>query len=209
MLTHKQIWDGIDALARRHALTPSGLAKLAGLDPTTFNPSKRFAADGMKPRWPSTESIAKVLEATGSNIHEFAALTAGHARAGRSIPLLGFAQAGGDGYFDDAGYPAGTGWDEVTFPGAPGDAAYALEISGDSMRPLYRPGDRIVVAPGMEVRQGDRVVVRTLGGEVMAKELGRVTARRIELISLNADFPPRLLDVNELSWIARILWASQ
>ena len=64
-LTHKQIWDGIDGLATRHSLSPSGLAKLAGLDPTTFNKSKR--ADAGKLRWPSTESIAKVLHATGSD----------------------------------------------------------------------------------------------------------------------------------------------
>src|SRR5690606_19531272 len=124
-------------------------------------------------------------------------------------PLLGLAQAGARGYFDDAGYPTGEGWDEVAFPGAPGEAVYALAISGDSMEPVYRAGDRIIVAPGQEVRKRDRVVVRTTGGEVMAKELGRVTARRIELISLNPQYPPRLLDMSEVSWIARILWASQ
>lgn len=208
MLTHRQIWMGIDALARRYSLTASGLAKLAGLDPTTFNPSKRFAPDG-KPRWPSTESIAKVLDATGASFPEFAALAGGKENAGRAIPLLGLAQAGENGFFDDAGFPAGAGWDEVSFPGGPGEGTYALEVSGDSMAPLYRPGDRIVVAPGLEVRQGDRVVVRTLGGEVMAKELGRVTARRIELLSLNSDYPPRHVDVNDVAWIARIIWASQ
>jgi len=46
MLTHPQIWRAIDALAARHGMSPSGLAKLAGLDPTTFNKSKRGAANG-------------------------------------------------------------------------------------------------------------------------------------------------------------------
>lgn len=207
MLSHKQIWSGVDALASRYSLTPSGLGKLAGLDPTTFNRSKRFAPDG-KPRWPSTESIAKVLEATGASFGEFASLAAGDGGR-RAIPLLGLAQAGEHGYFDDAGFPAGVGWDEVALPDASGEGVYALEISGDSMIPLYRPGDRIIVAPGVEVRPGDRVVVRTTGGEVMAKELGRVTARRIELISANPDYAPRLVDVGDVAWIARILWASQ
>ena len=209
MLTHKQIWAGIDALARRYSLTPSGLARLAGLDPTTFNKSKRFAGDGVKPRWPSTESIAKVLEATGASLLEFAALASGRDDAGRSIPLLGFAQAGDHGVFDAQGYPAGAGWGEVSFPGAPGERTYALEISGDSMTPVYRPGDRIVLAPAVGVRPGDRIVVRTVAGEVVAKELGRVTARRVELISLNPAYPRRLIDVNDIAWIARILWASQ
>ena len=209
MLTHKQIWSGVDALAQRHALTPSGLAKLAGLDPTTFNKSKRTTSDGAKPRWPSTESIAKVLEATGASFVEFAALAMGGPDHGRAIPLLGFAQAGADGYFDDGGFPSGVGWDAVSFPDGALDGTYALEITGDSMEPVYRPGDRIIVAPGVEVRPGDRIVVRTTGGEVMAKQLKRVTARRIELASLNPAYPDRFIDAGDIAWIARILWASQ
>src|ERR1700755_1549463 len=110
MLTHPQIWRAIDALAARHGMSPSGLAKLAGLDPTTFNKSKRGTANG-KLRWPSTESLAKVLAATGASLEEFVALTAsdGAARGSRTrpVPLIGLAQAGQAGYFDDAGFPAG------------------------------------------------------------------------------------------------------
>src|ERR1700761_8614624 len=111
MLTHTQIWHAIDALAARHGLSSSGLAKLAGLDPTTFNKSKRGTANG-KLRWPSTESIAKVLAATGASLEDFVALVAerGSAPRARMVPLMGMAQAGAAGYFDDAGFPAGTGW---------------------------------------------------------------------------------------------------
>ena len=70
MLTHDQIWTAIDRLAQAHGYSPSGLAKKAGLDPTTFNKSKRVSADG-KPRWPSTESIAKILSVTGATMLEF------------------------------------------------------------------------------------------------------------------------------------------
>ena len=67
MLTHKQIWAAIDALAARYGMSPSGLARKSGLDATTFNPSKRTAEDGKK-RWPSTESVSKVLAATGASL---------------------------------------------------------------------------------------------------------------------------------------------
>ena len=77
MLTHAQIWRAIDALAERHSLSASGLAKIAGLDPTTFNRSKREGSDG-KQRWPSTESVAKVLQATGATLEEFVALAEEH-----------------------------------------------------------------------------------------------------------------------------------
>jgi phage repressor protein C with HTH and peptisase S24 domain len=208
MLSHHHIWAGIDALARRHALTPSGLARLAGLDATTFNRSKRFGSDG-KPRWPSTESIAKVLDATGASFREFAAMADDGAVSGRRIPLLGLLQAGDHGAFDEAGLPAGAGWEECSLPDDVDEAAYALEVSGDSMEPVYRPGDRIIVAPGHAVRPGDRVVVRTCAGEILVRTLARMTARRIELISLNPAYPRRLLDVKQVAWIARVRWASQ
>ena len=63
MLSHSQIWTALDRLAARAGLSPSGLAKKSGLDPTTFNKSKRITPDG-RPRWPSTESVAKALDAT-------------------------------------------------------------------------------------------------------------------------------------------------
>ncbi len=73
MFSHDQIWAGIDRLALSHGLSPSALARRAGLDPTSLNRSKRFTREG-RPRWPSTSSIAKLLHATGVPLEEFAAL---------------------------------------------------------------------------------------------------------------------------------------
>ena len=209
MLTHSQIWQAIDALAHRHGLSPSGLAKLAGLDPTTFNKSKRAA--GGKLRWPSTESVAKALTAVGATLDEFVALVepkAGAAQA-RMVPLIGMAQAGAHGYFDDAGFPAGAGWDEIGFPEFSDEHAYALEVSGDSMLPVYRDGDHILVSPSASLRRGDRVVVKTVTGEVMAKQLGRMTAQRVELKSFNPAYEDRSFALGEITFIHRIIWASQ
>ncbi|KCZ62728.1 DNA-binding protein [Hyphomonas sp. L-53-1-40] len=205
-MKHRDIWRGLDALAAHHGLTPSGLARRAGLDPTAFNPSKREGADG-RPRWPSTESLARVLESVGSRFEDFAALVDG--RRGAIAPLIGFAQAGQDGFFDDAGFPVGGGWEEVRFPGLETESVYALEISGDSMEPAYRAGDRIIVSPGSKVKPGDRVVAKTVGGEVMAKVLARKNARTVELASLNPAYPVRSFKPSEIAWLARILWASQ
>ena len=217
MLSHGQVWAAIDALAERHSLSASGLARRAGLDSTAFNRSKRYSADG-RPRWPSTESLAKIMEATGASLEEMlnvlarpgVASAVGERAAGvPAIPLLGFAQAGAGGFFDDAGFPVGQGWEAVDFPHAPQEGSYALKVQGDSMLPLYRDGDVLIVQPGATVRRGDRVVVRTAGGEVMAKVLVRQSAGRIELLSLNPDHPNRQLQADEVEWIARIVWASQ
>jgi phage repressor protein C with HTH and peptisase S24 domain len=208
MLTHDQIWGAMDRLAERSGLSPSGLAKAAGLDPTTFNKSKRITPEG-RPRWPSTESVAKALTATNVPFDTFVSLTEDTPRVVQSVPLLGFAQAGAGGYFTDGGFPAGKGWDEVGLPSVNDEHAYALEISGDSMKPAYRDGDVIVVSPGAQIRKGDRVVVKTSDGEVMVKELKRRTAKTLELSSLNPNHVDRTLAASDVEWIARIVWASQ
>lgn len=216
MWNHESVWGAIDAVAARHGLSASGLARKAGLDPTAFNPSKRHGGDG-RPRWPSTESIAKVLAATGESLESFVGIArrrAGPAaRGGRSglrpVPLLGFAQAGAGGFFDDGGFPTGQGWDEITFPGLDDETAYALEVSGDSMQPLYRDGDVVIVSPAAKVRRGDRVVVRTSSGEVMAKVLKRQTATTLVLSSFNPEHADRVVALGDVDWMARILWASQ
>src|SRR6202041_1310292 len=90
----------LDTLAAENGLSASGLAKRSGLDATTFNPSKRTMPDG-RARWPSTESVAKVLDATGASLESFTslvsgarALTSGAAARGmsRRVPLIGLAQ---------------------------------------------------------------------------------------------------------------------
>lgn len=212
-MKHDDIWRALDTLAAEYGLSASGLAKRSGLDATTFNPSKRRMPDG-RARWPSTESLAKVLGATGASLEQFTALVtgarpAGTARPPRRIPLLGFAQAGGDGYFDDAGFPVGGGWDEMSLPEIGDPHAYALEISGDSMEPVLRDGDTVVVSPAAPIRRGDRVVARTVEGEVMAKQLARRSARRIELKSLNPAHRDRSFDLSEVAWLHRIVWSSQ
>ena len=210
MLSHERVWQAIDALAERHGLSPSGLARRSNLDPTTFNKSKRRSADGRK-RWPSTESLSKVIEATGSSVDDFLELLSdgGRGVGARPIPLIGLAQAGAGGFFDDAGFPVGEGWDEVEFPTGAGEGTFALEVSGDSMVPLYRDGDVLLVSRSEQVRRGDRVVVRTRDGEVMAKVLSRHTPKTIELRSINPAHQDRTFATEEIDWIARIVWASQ
>jgi phage repressor protein C with HTH and peptisase S24 domain len=205
------VWSAIDTIADRYGFSASGLAKKSGLDPTSFNPSKRFGPDG-RPRWPTTESIARVLDASGASIEEFMEILAG--RKGqppkrKEIPLLGLAQAGKGGFFDDSGFPTGTGWEEIEVPGITDQNAYALEITGDSMLPIYREGDIIIVSPATTFRKGDRVVVKTHDGQVMAKVLQRQTAKTVELSSFNPEHETKTFEMKDVDWIARIVWASQ
>lgn len=208
-LSHSKLWKAIDALARRQGLSASGLARQAGLDATSFNPSKRFGpGEPPRARWPSTESLTRVLEVTRISLGDFAAL-ADEPAAPEVIPLLGLAQAGRDGFFDDAGLPIGEGWEQTALP-RPSPGLLSLRIAGDSMVPLYREGDTVIVdREASNVRRGDRVIVRTAGGETLAKEVTGLTSRTVTLGSVNPAYAPRALPRREIVWMGRILWVSQ
>lgn len=210
MLSHDQIWMAIDRLAERYGYSASGLARRAGLDATSFNRSKRIGPDGRK-RWPSTESVSKVLAATGASLDDFLRLIVSRDGPLRTmVPLIGMTQAGAGRLFTDEGMPTGgPGWEEIEFPDLGGDRAFALEVQGDSMAPLYRDGDVLIVSPTASVRKGDRVVVRLSSGEVLAKELRRRTARTVELGSLNPEHEDRTVPVAEIAWMVRVMWVRQ
>jgi len=213
MLTHDTIWLAIDRLAQSCGYSTSGLAKKAGLDPTSFNKSKRIGTDG-KPRWPSTESISRILSATGSTMSEFIQLIGNPAITPRQqsrIPILGFHQATKKESFDDKGNPNGDAWDHIDFPHAPDDniVVYALEVTGVTLLPLFREGDRLIISPNAPIRRGDRVIIRTILGKVMVKELTRQTASKIEVKSLQENEPITNFLPKDISWMARIVWVSQ
>ncbi|GGC93460.1 S24 family peptidase [Chelatococcus reniformis] len=225
MLSHDQIWRALDMLATRYGLSPSGLARRSGLDPTTFNRSKRAAADG-RLRWPSTESIAKVLEATGASLDEFVALVAGRDPGGSpaaatgetrgakrratlrprpaSVPVVDLAHSATADAFHGGPAPADG---EVSFPGLSAGRLLGLKVSGPALLPLYRDGDIIVVSPGARVRKGDRVVVRTRAGEVTARELAGRTAHAVELRPIDPARPVHVVPLGDIAWMARIIWA--
>jgi phage repressor protein C with HTH and peptisase S24 domain len=209
MLTHTQIWAGVDGLADRYGMTASGLARKAGLDPTTFNRSKRIAPDGRQ-RWPSTESIAKVLDATGASLSEFMDLIRGSdSKPARALPCLGFALAQSAEFFDPRGHPLGAGWRELMFPSLDDEHCYALEIAGYLFEPFYRDGDIIIASPGLPVRRGNRILVRTGQDQLLIGELKRRTAKTVELKELHQNPVNRTLLLDEVIWMSRIVWASQ
>lgn len=218
MFTHDQIWAGIDRLAESLGYSTSGLAKKAGLDPTTFNKSKRFSSDG-KERWPTTESINKVLAVAGATLTDLAALMddpnikAKPSKA-RTIPVLNFDNISDGHMFDKQGLPAGSAWDDLLFPdhNLPPQAKqnlFAIEVSGSAYKPVYRDGDVLVISPTSPVRKGDRVLLKRKGSAPEMFEMLRQTASKIELKGLTARADDLALKADDVQWLARIVWVSQ
>lgn len=207
-LKHADIWLAIDRLAERHGLSPSGLARKAALSPTVFNPSKRESKQ--RKRWPSTESIARILQATGTGLDEFMRLAAPDAGTARkALPLLRMSDAARPGRFDENGHPAGDAWENIAFPALPDPHAFILEMTGKSAEPVYRDGDRIVLSPAAPPRRDDRVALRLKKGEIMPGRLNRDITNKIELIPFTPGAAAVTLVRAEIEWVYRIVWASQ
>lgn len=206
-MQHGDIWRGIDLLARRHGLTPSGLARRAGLDATAFNKSKRLPKDG-RPRWPSTESLARVLAAVETDFDEFAALVSG--RRSVSLPLV--AQEALN-HTDDAQHleMADDASELVQLPSSSAsDTCFVVELTSDAFAPAYQIRDRLIVALDAQVRAGDRVLAKPRGEAAVIGELeaGPGTGDQLTLRPMTAH-AIQPIEFADLEWTARILWASQ
>jgi phage repressor protein C with HTH and peptisase S24 domain len=212
-LSHAQVWRAIDTLAETYGLSPSGLAKRAGLDATTFNPSKRIAPDG-RARWPSTESIAKVLDATGASLDHFLQLVEAspvQARQIATVPIIGLAQAHRDDAFDDAGRPFGPHWSMIELPGfiLTDDHLYGLRIEGDEHGPAYRDGNVLLISSTMAVHPRERGLIKPRGGTVILADIIRQNERDIVFMPIGTGKEEQSLSHKAIVFAARILWASQ
>jgi phage repressor protein C with HTH and peptisase S24 domain len=213
LLRNADIWQAIDALARDHGFSASGLAQRAGLDSTSFNKSKRVSRDGRR-RWPSLESVSKILDATGVSALDFFGFSASKgdsaaSRSTRRLPAVGLRQAVERDPFDALGLPKGKLWDEIPFPELTDRAAYGIRVAGDSWEPVYCDGGLVVMSPQAAVRRGDRVLVRTINGRLYPRLFQRRTTQRLETQVL-AGSPKKLtFDAREIAFVHRIVWASQ
>jgi phage repressor protein C with HTH and peptisase S24 domain len=126
------------------------------------------------------------------------------------IPRLGLSASAGPGTFGDGEEAIGA------FGFAPGwlkeqnldpQMLSAIAVSGDSMEPLLRDGDEILVdhrprAPGDGIyvlRQGDALLVK----RVQFGKPGEVT-----LVSANDAYPPQIVARDEIEIIGRVVWKS-
>lgn len=213
MLEHKEVWNGIERLAAKHGLSASGLAKRAGLDPTTFNKSKRITNEG-KARWPSTESIAKILNATSTTMSDFVGLIYGDegatpARPAQRVKCISLSDASDSGTFDASGFPAQGSWDEIDVPFIDDRMAYVVELDRDLAPPVYRTGDLLIVSPSSSIRRHDRVLAKRKSGELEVGIMTRRTAQRVLLEDLRGQGEELAFAVGDLAWLARIVWVSQ
>jgi phage repressor protein C with HTH and peptisase S24 domain len=215
MYTHEEIWIAIDRLAKASGHSTSGLAIKAGLDPTSFNKSKRFQPN-KKPRWPSMESISKILTVTQTTMDDFIALIKqpSHLTSPKQgqMPLLSLSHASDRLYFTEEGIPISDQWDKLSLGGIIEDGFFAFEIDDDALSPLYRVGEILIIAPDIPIKTNDRAVFKLHTGEVI---LGVITQKRPDSYHLvlltNSDNAQQehKLQKSDILWHGRIAWVSQ
>lgn len=202
MFTHDEIWRAIDRLAEEKGFSASGLARQAGLDPTAFNRSKRTSPNG-KPRWPSTESLAKILSITSCSMDEFLVIMNQDAAPRlRSVPLLPYAAIRG-------GRVKADGKDRFEITVTAGRDAFAVKIEDEKLCPLFRIGSVLVADISAKPAAEDRVLLFSKKDGLRGGILGTAQKRSVAVLMPDQDFRETIFPENEIEWIARILWASQ
>jgi phage repressor protein C with HTH and peptisase S24 domain len=210
MLNHSDLWRALDEMASRHGLTPSGLARKAGLDPTTFNPSKRVNASGRE-RWPSTESLAKAMDAVETTLEELFRLIErkqSHRRMG-SVPTAAESDAAVSSAYDNVGVPCGPTWKYATLPNVADPMAYAIRIESNDYRPALAPGGLVVASPNAPISNGNRVVVRLHKDTIQLAVLLKSTAEEIDIGPFCGETMRHKLSTDEVTTLHRIVWVAQ
>lgn len=195
---HRRVWRALDQLAEAHGHSASSLAKLAGLDATAFNPSKRVARDG-RLRWPGVETLTKVAEATGVGLRDIVALIDDRPEAPRYFALAKVVAQGSDWRLVPS--------EAEQTPMAIDDRdAFFLDLDADAP-PLYRRGDRLLVSPNAGLTRNDRAVAARRG-HVIFGAVARADAVTVTLAPFNGDAEVAIART-DADWIGKILWASQ
>jgi len=208
--SHRDLWAAIDAMAARRGLSPSALARAAGLDPTSFNPAKRHAAHG-RPRWPGTEALMRALAAADFTLADFARLLhdtpAETGVGGHPLKLIDLSRLDDGNTLSEDGLPSGPDWE--SWHAAPphlGPRAFAVRLDTAALMPLLRPGSVLLLAPDATTRPGDRVLLPGPDG-VTAAILRARTAQGCVIAPFTGSGPEQPIPA-PVRWLHRIAMTS-
>ena len=93
----------------------------------------------------------------------------------------------------------------LTEQGLDGAQLSAITVEGDSMEPLLRDGDEILVDRSPRPFRDGVHVVR-LGETLMVKRVASAGAGRLALLSQNLAYPPVEVGVDEVEIVRRVVW---
>ena len=204
----EKIWEVIDKFALTNGMSPSALAKSIGLDATTFNKSKRIRADG-KQRWPSLESLNKILEVYNIELEDLYKYGGEpcHSTSAMSLPYIALSNLAAGGKSSARKLDIAS-WRQVNLPYSPNNM-YAIDLDNSAYEPLYNFGATLVVAKDSEIRRGDRIVIITQNGETFIREFIRREEGSIKVCTPQDKENLQYINLSDIRLLNRIIWASQ
>ena len=204
----EKIWDAIDKFAKNSGMSPSALAKSIGLDATTFNKSKRIRNDG-KQRWPSLDSINRILEVYNIEFEDLYKLSDDihSTKQSLSIPYISLSGLSQGSRTDVRKFDISS-WRQVQFPYSTQNM-YAIDLDDSCYEPLYNFGSTLVVAKDSEIRRGDRIVIITRSGESLIREFIRREENAIKVCTPYDKENLQYINLSDIRLLNRIMWASQ
>ncbi|TBU76820.1 phage repressor protein [Pseudomonas daroniae] len=144
-------------------------------------------------------SIAELVGSEARPVPVADTLDVGHARGG-AVPVVGHAQLGTHGYFEEIDFPVGHG-DGYLRIYSDDPNAYGLRVSGDSMHPRIKNGEYVLIEPNKPFHAGDEVMVRTQDGQAMIKEYIYLRDGMYRFDSVNQNHPPIHIPQDKVSKI--------
>lgn len=200
-MKYENIWNAVDKLAEINGLSPSGLAKKAGLDATTFNKSKRVRADGNK-RFPSLESLYKIVEACNISLESFYSLANNSDSASiekiSTIPYIKFSNI-------KSGDIAKENWTQIQFPDNKHNI-YAIKINSNDTP--YEENTVTVLSKNSDIRHGDMILINKKTSSIFGRFLNR-SAKSIEISKKSEKEEVEIINIEDITRIDRVLWISQ
>ena len=196
-------------LARAGGNSLAGLSRMLGRNPTYL---QQYISKG-SPRKLEEADRHKLAEFFGVSEVELGASEEISYEANRGwveVPRLSVEASAGPGAADTTEQ----GFDAFRFSrhwlreqGLEPDKLSAIRVIGDSMEPLLREGDEVLV-DRRELPFRDGVYVVRLDDSLLVKRVASKGAGRFSLISQNQTYPPIAVEAGEFDLVGRVVWKS-
>lgn len=190
-------YDNIQTLCRERGISPAYMVKSLGM--STGLPS--FWKKGTVPKADTLQKIADYFGVTVNDLlsEPGEAPSKLNREQGEKIAVLASVGAGipleAINTFDQDDPDS---WEEIGKLDAARGEYFALRIRGQSMEPLIRHGDIVIVRRQDEYNDGDIVIALVNGNEGVCKLLEYRNNGGIALLSLNPAFPPMTFTAEQI-----------
>ena len=179
--------DMLKFYREERGLSQAALARAIGVSPSTIS---MYEVGKREPDFETEEMIADFFNVSISNLRGKSTEDADTIR----VPVLGSVAAGIPiEMIEDI-----VDWEELDSRIFSAGSYFGLRIKGDSMAPRILDGDTVIVRRQDDADSGEVAIVTVNGDEATCKRI-RKLRDGIELIPINAAFPPRFFSAEEVA----------